>query len=387
MVEIICLVFLSLAIIILCLFLFFDGKISKAMGKATLLFLASLFVIFSLIFKPNEFIRWDLIQHFQLVDNMRAGGFNYATQESQYADLYVYNYFAYFISLLPKQCQNLLTAIPLTIDFAIVGYIYKESFNEYLPDTSGKTRILSIALWLFTFGIKLAISGIRCSLAVSIAVLAIYMELIQKKNKYCSILLYIIAIFVHNFALVVILARLLTAIKKPILIMISSFTISLLLEPISRFIVARVSNEYLSFSFKRILETVTDMNFISALQSFNGVTLIIYMCFIALSVYLFVISTKLKQQYTKDGYCNRVANFAATVGALAIGLSFNYLYLERFMYLMSFALLMITPLHNRSKNSINVENLFLLPMTLFLFFFNDIYLFMVNYVGNYFLSF
>ena len=111
------------------------------------------------------------------------------------------------------------------------------------------------------------------------------------------------------------------------------------------------------------------------------------MCFIALAIYLFVVSTKAKQVYTEDGYCKNVANFAATVGAVAIGLSFNYLYLERFMFLMSFALLLITPLHNRGKNSINIGNLILLPMTLFLFFFNDIYLFMVNYVGSYFLSF
>ncbi len=387
MIELICLMLLGVTLFLMCLFMFTDGTLSKKFGGKSLVFIAVLFVGFAFIFKPESFIRWDLIEHFKLIDNMRSEGLHYATTESQYADLFVYNYFAYFISILPKEYQNLLTVIPLIVDFLIVGYIYRQMFNEHLPETNGKTRVLSILLWLFTFGMKLAISGIRCSLAVSIAVLAIYLEMIQKKNKIFLIILYLISIFIHNFAIVVIVVRLLTMLKKPVLIMLSSLGISLALEPLARFIVNNVDNEYFVFSFRRILETVEDMSFTNAIFQYNGSTLIIYMCFIVLAIYLFVVSTRAKQVYTEDGYCKNVANFAATVGAVAIGLSFNYLYLERFMYLMSFALLLITPLHNRGKNSINIGNLILLPMTLFLFFFNDIYLFMVNYVGSYFLSF
>ena len=384
MLEIICLILLGLTLLLMCLFVFAEGKLSKKFGYKALCFIAILFVVFSLAFKPESFIRWDLIEHFKIIDKMRAGGFNYAVSESQYADLVVYNYFAYFISLFPKEYQNLLTAIPLIVDFLIVGYIYKKMFNEHLPETNGKTRVLSILLWLFTFGMKLAISGIRCSLAVSIAVLAIYLELIQRKKKLFPYFLYLIAVFIHNFAIVVIFVRLLTALKKPVLIMLSSLGISLALEPFARFIVENVNNEYLVFSFRRILETVENMGFTNAISQYNGSTLIIYMCFIALAIYLFVVSTKAKKVYTEDGYCKNVVNFAATVGAFAIGLSFNYLYLERFMCLISFALLMITPLNN--KKDINIGNVVLLPMSLFLFFFNDIYLFMVNYIGIYFLA-
>lgn len=387
MIELICLMLLGVTLFLMCLFVFTDGTLSKKFGGKSLLFIAVLFVGFAFVFKPESFIRWDLIEHFKLIDNMRSDGLRYVTTESQYADLFVYNYFAYFISTLPKDYQNLLTVIPLIVDFLIVGYIYRKMFNEYLPETNGKTRVLSILLWLFTFGMKLAISGIRCSLAVSIAVLAIYLEMIQKKNKIFSIVLYLISIFIHNFAIVVIVVRLLTMVKKPVLIMLSSFGISLVLDPFARFIVNNVDNEYFVFSFRRILETVEDSSFINAIFQYNGTTLIIYMCFIVLAIYLFVVSIRAKQVYTENGYCKNVANFAATVGAVAIGLSFNYLYLERFMYLMSFALLLITPLHNRGKNGINIGNLILLLMTLFLFFFNDIYLFMVNYVGSYFLSF
>lgn len=387
MIESICLILLGMVIFLMCSCMFSDNRVSKKFGGQSLALVAIILIFFALNFKPDSFIRWDLIEHFKLVDNMRSGGLDYATTESQYADLFVYNYFAYFISTLPKECQNLLTAIPLTIDFLIVGYIYKTIFNEYLPETNGKIRVLSILLWLFTFGLKLAISGIRCSLAVSIVALAIYLEMIQKKKRLLSIFLYLIAIFIHNFAIVVISVRLLTFLKKPVLIMFLSLGISFAIDPFARFIVNNVDNEYLVFSFRRILQTESKMSFISALRSFSGSTLMIYMCFIVLSIYLFIVSIKTKQIYKEDGYFKNVANFAATVGAVAIGLSFNYLYLERFMYLISFALLMITPLRNRNKNGISFGSFALIPMTLFVFFFNDIYIFIVNYVKFYFLAF
>lgn len=386
MVEVTCLVLLGAALVIMCLFVFLDGELSKRFGGKMLFFTALLFIVFSLAFEPKGFIRWDLIEHFSLLEDMRYGGVQYATNESQYAGLYVYNYFAYFISLLPLEFQNLLSTIPLIIDFAIVGYIYSKMYKVYLPDANGKTRLLSMMLWLFTFGMKLAISGIRCSLAVSIVALAIFLEMIQKRRRLLSIFLYLIAIFIHNFAIIIILVRLVAMIKKPFLVMLISLGLSFALKPFANFVVENVRNEYISFSFKRILETVDELNFMYAIRNFNRSTMLIYLFFIALSVYLFVISMKAKEAYKENGYCKSVANFAATVGAVAIGLSFNYLYLERFMYLISFALLLITPIHNKNKNGINAENVVVIPMTLFLFFFNDIYLFMVNYTGRYFLS-
>ena len=387
MIEIICFILLSSTIFIAYLSIFSNIKLSNKLGNIILILIAVIFIVFSTFFKPKSFIRWDLIEHFKLIDNMRIGGLHYAKIESQYADLYVYNYFAYFISLLPKNYQNFLTVIPLIIDFSIVGYIYRKMFNNYLPATNGKVRVLSLMLWLFTFGIKLAISGIRCSLAVSIATLAIYLEMIQNKHKLFSIFLYLIAVFIHNFAIVVIIVRLLTLLKKPVVIVCLSLTISIFLEPIARFIINNVNNQYLVFSFRRVLETIKEMNLSIAIKQYNSLTLIIYMCFFILSIYLLVISTKANQANCENKYCKNVIRFASTVGTVAIGLSFNYLYLERFMYLISFALLMIVPIHNNDKNGIKNENLIIVPMSLFLFFFNDIYIFMVNYLENYFLAF
>ena len=293
----------------------------------------------------------------------------------------------YFISLLPESLRNLLCTIPLIIDFAITGYIYGTMYKKYLKDANGKVRILSILLWLCTFGMKLAISGIRCSLAVSLVVLAIYLEMIQKKKKIVAIPFYILAIFIHNFALVPIAVRILSMIKKPVIIMLASLITSFSIRPIVDFLLNHLTNEYLIFTFRRVSQTLGYMSFSSALETFSSSILLVYLCFIVLSVYLFIIATRAKRAQTEDGFSKRVSNFVATVGAVAIGLCFNYLYLERFMYLMSFAFLMITPIHNNKKNSINGDSVALLPLALFVFFFNDIYIFIVNYLGYYFLAF
>ena len=212
--------------------------------------------------------------------------------------------------------------------------------------------------------------------------------MIQKKKKFLAIFLYLISAFIHNFVITIIIVRLITIFKKPGIIMLLSLGISSSLEPFSRFIVNNVDNEYLVFSFRRILDTLEYYGYINAIKQFNTSTLIIYACFLFFAIYLFIVSARAKKLYGKNNvYCKTVTNFTATVGAVAIGLSFNYLYLERFMYLISFALFLVTPLHNRGKNSINAGNLILLPIALFVFFFNDIYIFIVNYVGNYFLAF
>ncbi len=390
MIEIICFIFLAIVLFAMCLTLATEGKTSTKVSGGYLIAIFAIFVVFSFFFEPKEFIRWDLIEHFRVLDEMREGGIKYVVFESLYKDLYVFNYFAYFISMLPENLKNLLTTIPLIIDFAIVGYIYRKMFKTYLPQTSGKVRILAILMWLCTFGMKLVISGIRCSFAVSLVALAIYLLMTKKKNKALSIvmavLLCVVAIFVHNFTLVVILTWLASKLRKPVLTMLIALGIGFAIEPISRFMINNVNSGYLRFSFSRILQTMEDRSFTSAINNFGLAILLVYFCFIALSIYLFVISLRAKKKYKdEDGYKKTIANFTATVGAVAIGLSFNYLYLERFMYLVSYAYLMIIPIHNEKKE-MSWENIIVLPVAFFMFMFNDIYTFMVNFTGTYFFA-
>jgi len=376
-------------IICLSIFIFTVKKSQIKSGFFMLITIAVLTVFFSITFVPKDFIRWDLIEHFKLLENMRAYGLDYATQESIYKSLPVYNYFVYLISRLPEVFKNLVTAVPLTIDFLIVGYIYKDAFIKSKKDFDGKACAFAVFMWITTFGLKLAISGIRCSLAVSLIVLAIYLEYVKKEHKIFAIVLYVLAVFIHNFALVVILTRLLISLKKPILLMVLSFSFSILIEPISRFVVANISNEYLVFSFNRILSTIDKMGFSSALENFQASTVIIYLLFISVSVYLLLTSIRARKTLSLTDPSKsekRIVDWTTTVGSVAVGLSFNYLYLERFMFVVSFALFMIIPIYNRNRLTNRMSNLCLFLCMVFLIFFNDIYIFLVNSLGYYFLT-
>ena len=128
------------------------------------------------------------------------------------------------------------------------------------------------------------------------------------------------------------------------------------------------------------------MGFSSALENFHGSTLAIYFCFVIVALYLFFISWNAKKHVEQGSIQEKIVNLAIAVGAVAIGLSFNYLYLERFMYFLSYVLFLMIPIHNQKRRTISTENIFLIPVAMFLFFFNDIYIFLVNYVGFYFLA-
>ncbi len=385
MIATICFGVLTILLVAMCAILFSKGGIGQKTGGKFLGAIFVLLVVFSFIFEPKKFVGWDLTRHFEILDQMRIGGLEFALEDSVYSGMVVYNYFAYFISLLPEKLQNLLTTIPLAIDFFIVGYMYRKMFNKYMPDASEKGKILSIIFWLCTFGIELAISGIRCTLAVSLVVFAIFLQMTEKK-KIVPIALCVTAVFIHHFALLVILIGLLSKIKKPVILVFISMAFSILAEPISKFILNNVSGEYLTFTFQRVLQTLEGTSFISSIRNFSTSVLLIYFSYIALSIYLFVISIEAKRRSTNE-YENKITSFAATVGAVAIGLAFNYLYIQRIMYVVSFAFLMVTALHNKRKSVINWENVFFVPISLFMFFFNDIYPFMVNYIGTYFLAF
>ena len=386
MLAVICLSLLMLILVIICFLLFSNNTISKRCGKTLYLVIAVLFAGFSFFFSPQDFIRWDLLEHFKVINEMRSGGIEYATKGSQYADLFVYNYFAYFISLLPKCLQNLVSTIPLIIDFSIVGYIYKRIYNVHIVEANGKTRVLSVLLWFCTFGIKLAITDIRCSLAVSLVAVAIYLFVIEKRKKIFAILLSIIAVFVHQFAVVVIVVGIFSKIKKPGVLLISSLSIAIFLHPLARFIVNNTSNAYINFSFNRILKTENYYGFIEAIKNFSTSQLLVDLGFIMMSICLYYMSLKAKCGIGENNYCKNVINFTNAVGAVAIGLAFNYLYLERFMYLVSFAFLLVVPIYNCGYKMIRNLNLLMLPIAIYVLYFNDIYILMVNYLGYYFLA-
>ena len=378
-----------LAYLLLMIFALTDRKISKFWLDKIFCLFGIAILIFAMFFTPNDFIRWDLLQHLDILDNMRAGGWEYAINNSPYKDLFIYNAFAYLISLLPENFENLISVIPLCIDFLIIRYIVNDITKRKREFFSSQPIAVSYVCWIMLFGLKLAITGIRCSLCVSICAIAIYWEYICKEKRIFSLFLYLIALFIHNFALLIVVVRIVSIIKKQWITLLLCILFALCITPISEFMVGNINNQYLVFIFERILDTWGYMRIDVALKTFSTSTLMVYFGFIILSVILFFITQQTKKRMLTPNfrsYDYTVINWAGTIAAIAIGLSFNYLYLERFMYIVSFAFAMMMPFYyiNRKVNVLYLG--IFLCLCIFVFFFNDIYIFIVNYVGSYFLA-
>ena len=343
----------------------------------------------------------DISRHYQLLDQMKQGGWKFTQEESQYSSLFIYNTFAYLVAVGGNYAW--LQTIPLIIDFAVFLYIYLDIIkrnNRKSNCISLKDSLFVFFLWISTFGLKLAITGIRCVLAVALCALAVYQEYILKKNKILPIALYVIALFIHNFALWVIAIRLTLFFKKKGFIAIALFLVIAFGEAAVQFLYDNVSNEYLKFVFSRILETFSSFQWGSDyLQKSGTAFFMMWGCFIILTLYLLYMSNYMRKYYqqernlNKQHYTNNLSDFCYTVGLMGLPMAFNYLYMERYMYLVAWALLMIAYYYLKTVRTqrLQQEKHFWIMsgmslVCLFVVFFNDIYLFMVNYIGFYFLA-
>lgn len=189
-------------------------RITISQFGGILLLMIVLILGFTYEFKPRSFIRWDLLMHYRQVRLFRNYSFAEAWRRSEYQNLYLINFYFYLVSRLPN--YKMLPVIPLAIDLFIARYILLDRLRQEYG-ANGKFRVSEgvwvAAVFLATMGLKLAISGIRCVLAVSLCALAFYLEGVQKKKKPAAYLLYLSALLVHHFSILVIAVRLLVGMK------------------------------------------------------------------------------------------------------------------------------------------------------------------------------
>lgn len=377
-----------------------NSKFNKNMLTIMISTILVSIVTFAYFFEPNG---GDLSQHYELLDLMKQGGWKFAKSESHYSSLFIYNTFAFLIA--KNANYALLQTIPLIVDFAILLYIYfdvikRNNFNS--KTVSAKDSLFVFFLWITTFGLKLAITGIRCVLAVALCTLAIYNEYICKKNRLFSFAMYVAALFIHNFALWILIIRLAMIVKKKIVMAFAFFVVILFGQVVTQSLYDKVSNDYIEFIFSRILDTFNDFQFGSEhLQEAGSALHMVWGSFILLVFYLLYMSLFLKKHYkpmdasnkNEQEYTKNLFNACYTIGLLGLPMSFNYLYIERYMYLIAWAFLMISYYFlktTRSCSSKKRDNFCIMTVMtfvcLFVVFFNDIYILIVNYLGYYFLA-
>ena len=376
-----------------------DLKISKGLFLSLISLILLGIVVFGYFYKPSG----DLVRHYELLDKMREGGWNYAQNESQYKSLYVYNTFAYIIAVSGEYA--LLQTIPLIIDCGIFLYIYLDVVKRHHSDSnfiSAKDSLFVFFLWIATFGLKLAITGIRCVLAVALCALAIYQECIRNKHKISSFLLYISAIFTHNFASLVIIIRIISRLRFKKTLAVVALFVMLFGNTIFELLRNITTNDYLRFVFARLMDTFDVFKMGSDVSSTSGTAFVLmWGGFVLITAYLIYVSIYTKTFYQRENLLNKkdvksflkVCDLCYTIGLLGLPMFFNYLYMERFMYIIAWAFLFIGYYYVKAvdgqmrKRTLNFSiTVFAVLISSFVLFFNDIYQIMANYVGFYFLG-
>lgn len=158
-----------------------------------------------LFFEPKNFIRWDLLEHYDELSNLRSNDFQYALNYGEYKGLPIANIYFFLISRMKD--NRLFSVIPLFIDGCAFIYILKNSFQRERVVNFSHITFATI-LWWCTFGFKLSISGVRCVTAVAIVTVAIYKDAVKRERSLQVLLLYILPLMIHQFAIVPIVIRL-----------------------------------------------------------------------------------------------------------------------------------------------------------------------------------
>ena len=128
-------------------------------------------LVWLLFFEPKSFIRWDLLEHYDELSNLRSNDFQYALNYGEYKGLPIANIYFFLISRMEN--NQLFSVIPLFIDGCAFIYILGNSFQRERVVNFSHITFAAI-LWWCTFGFKLSISGVRCVTAVAIVTVAIY---------------------------------------------------------------------------------------------------------------------------------------------------------------------------------------------------------------------
>lgn len=380
---------LSVFIIIITLWLFVMTTIKYAKQTVSLksyfqVLIPLLFaiVLFAYCFEPNELFRWDLIEHHKILDQMKEMGFERALTDGRYKNLFVINFYFALISTLPN--YGLLPAIPLTIDFLIFIYIFKES-TEDKKLNCGQLSFIVLA-YLTTMGLMLAISGIRCVLSVSLTALAIYQEMI--KGKKIAYIIYLASIFIHYFAIILVVLRILSALRSKIVVFITFVLFIVVgIDALSN-LTPSLSSSYMAegittFLYEYKLYTIWSyfpgLTLAGKLNFINQVLVVCYLYYMCRSI--------LKKSINLSDRERKIISFCSSVYVTGFVFCLNFLLLQRFIYLIAFCYTMILPIYFRTQNyrNSNVNVLFGLVFTWMLFF-NEIYSFIVNYVGYWFIT-
>lgn len=286
--------------------------------------------------------QWDLFRHYEEIDRMRTLGAGYAFKNGIYKDFFLVNLFFYLISLTGS--NGLLVFLSLTIETFIFCYYLNDQIHSDRIIRTGTFAICFLAFWP-TLNIVYAVSGIRNVLATSIGMLALYIDLMKNKSKVISILLYVAAVFIHPFAAIYIVLRLLTNIRLKFISVVVTFSWFALYD--------LIYNLFRKIPI-RIFQVISVNMYIHNIDYSSDVRLIVLYALFIFTVLIFTIVDK-KDNSLKHAVTDlRWDQASLLYEAFTLGALFNFLYFQRATYGIAFVMLPIISNQMKGRNRVLV---------------------------------
>ncbi|MGL4990801.1 MAG: EpsG family protein [Sarcina sp.] len=186
---------------------FFKYKPSKPVFIVTSII--ALIAITAIAYYTNPLPRDDLYRYFKDIDDMRNGGWYYATHLAIYRATPVINMIFYIVSL--TNTNSLLTVISTFVIFAI---IFKVTYDfVYKKNISIQMISLYYLVFLSMMPLRYAISGVRNQMAFAILFYGIYRSRILKKTGIINIIIYLVAASIHTSSWIIIILLIATRFK------------------------------------------------------------------------------------------------------------------------------------------------------------------------------
>ncbi len=366
-----------------CAFAISGRELTKHKIKSHLIILTiiTFFLAFSYEFYEESSI--DIVRHYEKIDAMRKFGWDYVVNESEYRNLFVINFFMYFVSLTPF--NSLFIAIPAVIDMSIMSYIILKQMGNK-SKIAMKDLLLIIISFLGLFSIKYMFSAVRSNLSVSLVSLAFYLDYIRGEKRPFAFILYFLAIFVHYYAVIMIAIRIFMIFVKnrsPYW-----FALVFALPFMYKFmtVIYPVGNNYIDELMALFIGYYNRFYIIGIIKNSDFTSLNSLMCFVLFAIIIFYIANERNYRFLgENGTTNNFAIvkdkeklFLYISSILLWMLLPNRLLLERYIQFMGYGTLFY--LTKNIKTISKKKKTLLLLVALYVIIW-DIFVLGINYTG------
>lgn len=190
----------SAILVLVCYFISYF-KSNKALKIILFIYTIAL-AIMGFFFVPNSGA--DLYRIYGFLDSFKVYEFRAFLERYQDANTPVSYIYFWLISKTGE--YRLLPAVNTLICYSCIFYIFRKTAEKY--NISNQNVAIALLFYMSIGSYIYVISGIRTMLAISLVAFCFFRETVEKKFRIYHIILYILAAYIHNLAVVVILIRL-----------------------------------------------------------------------------------------------------------------------------------------------------------------------------------